>query len=110
MAASMQERLDEVYRRLAASEPPISAEESLQRICRILNDVEDESSGVPRRDPPPVPGITDGRMYPPQSDFTTRHEDGRITAITKNHSIEIASNGEIVIKSRRTNEVEFPKK
>jgi hypothetical protein len=110
MAVSMQERLNEVYRRLAASEPPISAAESLKRICRILNEVEDEFSGVSRQDPPPVPGEGDGRMYPPQSDFTTRHEDGSITAITKNHLIEIAVNGEIVIKNRRTNGVEFPKK
>jgi hypothetical protein len=108
MAVSMPERLEEFYRRLATAPPLPSAEDALQQLCTILEDVENELSGIPRQEPPPVPGRSDGRMYPPQPDFTTRHDDGQITAITKNHFIEIAANGEIVIKARRTNEIEFP--
>ena len=103
----MRARLEEFYRRLSASEPCLNAEEALLRICRTLDDVEDELSGGARKMPPPVPGRTDGRMYPPEPDFTARREDGSITAVTKNHYIEISAAGGIVITNRRTNKIDF---
>ena len=71
----------------------------------ILDMVEDRSSGIPKK---PKPGRTpDGRMYPPQEDSISRHQDGSITAETRGQLIEISAVGAIIFRSKRTGEVVF---
>lgn len=48
-------------------------------------------------------------MYPPLDDFIIRHPDGRITANTRGHKIEISADGEITIMNKKTGEVELKK-
>jgi hypothetical protein len=53
---TVRERLDEFYRRLHAAPLETTAEAALEQICRILDEVEDELSGVPKQLPPPSLG------------------------------------------------------
>jgi hypothetical protein len=106
---SIQERLQEYYRRLKESPPASSATEGLELVINLLNEVEDELSGLPRTDPPPSPGKPDGRMYPPLADYTARNSDGSILARTKAHSINISADGSIQILNRRSQQVELEK-
>jgi hypothetical protein len=78
----------------------------LGRVGRTLDEVEDALSGIPRRNPPPPPNMPDGRMYSPQADNITRHADGRITARTAGHRIEIGADGSITIR-RLSGEIDF---
>lgn len=98
---SIPERLQEMYRRLAAQQPaPASAQEAFDRLCTTLDEVEDEHSGVERN---PNPGLKfDGRMYPPREDFIDRDADGGIHATTKGNTIYAAPDGTLSISSRRS--------
>jgi hypothetical protein len=107
---SRAERLQIFYERLRAAPRPKNAEAALEQIRRILNEVEDEHSGVPKADPPPGPGTSDGRMYPPLDDFVTRSPDGSITARTRAHTIEIGSNGEVRITNRKTGAIDYERR
>ena len=105
----MQQRLAEFYRRLRAQGPASSADDALARIRRTLDEVEDEMSGVTKQCPPPGPGMSDGRMYPPLDDFVKRLPDGRIIARSRGHRIEIGPDGETRIINLQTGgvDVEF---
>src|SRR5947208_5822895 len=107
--ATIQERLDEFFRRLGNSPPAQSADEALDQLSKTLEEVEDALSGIPKKSPPPLPGMSDGRMYPPLPDHTLRDANGGITANTRGHIIEIDAGGRIVIKNKRTGAVEFNK-
>jgi hypothetical protein len=107
--ATIRERLDEFYCRLAASPPAHSADEALTHICRTLDEVEDELSGLPKQDPPPPPSVRSGRMYPPQADMITRLPDGSVVAGTRRHSLHIGADGSIAIVLSQTGDVEFTK-
>jgi phytoene/squalene synthetase len=50
--ATIRHRLDEFYRRLAAAPPARTADEALELICRMLDEVEDDMSGIPKETPP----------------------------------------------------------
>ena len=102
-------RLAEYYRRLGEARRARSAEEGLRQVSEILDQVENDLSGIPKKNPPPPPKQSDGRMYPPLDDYVTRHPDGRITARTKGHNIELGRNGRITIRNRRTGNIEFKK-
>jgi hypothetical protein len=111
MAVSIQDRLAELYRRLAESPPARTAKEALDLICRTLEAVEDELSGFPRRDPPPdMASARGGRMYRPLADNLTRLPDHGIIAYTRRHVILIGSNGSISIMHQLTGIIEFTKK
>jgi len=58
-------RLKLFFERLEAATPVSSADEALNLIKRILNEVEDEHSGAECN---PDAWKDDGRMYPPQED------------------------------------------
>lgn len=107
MAASIQERLNELYRRLGEQPASSTPSEAWQRVVETLTQVEDELSGIPRREPPPPPETDDGRMYPPLADHVTHHADGGIIAITRKHMVEIGRRGSITIINRKTKTVEF---
>jgi hypothetical protein len=94
---------------MANAPPPTNAEEGIALVRDSLDQVEDEHSGVPKADPPPPPGQSDGRMYPPRDDFTTRNPDGSISARTRGHDIEVSPQGDITIINRKTGVAEFQK-
>jgi len=99
------ERLAEVYRRVARLPRPSTAQESFDQFCDVLDEVEDEMSGVAKQFPPPADG--GGRMYCPLADRTTYFEDGGIEAFSTGHAIRAYADGSIVISDRHTGEVEF---
>ena len=102
------ERLAEFYRRLAAAPPLLSADAALQQLGLILEQVEDELSGIFKRPTPPGIEDRDGRMYPPLDDHLHRHDDGALTAFTRGHRIEIDPAGRVEVFDRRTATREFP--
>ena len=104
---SIAERLAEFYSRLATVPAPRTADEALEQLIATLDAVEDAWSGVPKKSPPPPPNMPDGRMYPPLADFTTHHPDGTITARTRGHIIEFGATGNIVIRNKKTGEIDF---
>jgi Pre-toxin TG len=106
---SIRQRLAEFYKRLGEAPRARTAEEGLRQVREILDHVEDDLSGIPKQNPPPPPNRSDGRMYPPLDDFTTRNPDGSITADTRGHVIDIDPTGGITIRSRATGNVEFQK-
>lgn len=106
---SIRERLDVYYQRLKSAPKAKNSEEALKQVRDTLDQVEDQFSGVVKKGPPPSPGQSDGRMYPPLDDFVTRHPDGRITAKTRGHNIEIGADGSITITNRKTRTVELSK-
>jgi hypothetical protein len=103
------QRLEEYYRRLTHLAPAHSAAEAFEQVCRTLEEVEDELSGIQKQIPTPRPNRPDGRMYPPLEDFTVSLPDGGIEAKTRGHTIQIGADGSIRIVNRRTGEVEFKK-
>jgi hypothetical protein len=102
-----QQRLEEYYNRLGRQPPSATAEEALDRLARTLLEVEDELSGIPRSDPPPPRGTTDGRMYPPKENSITRYPNGNIRARTRLHEISISRDGSITILDLRTGQIDF---
>jgi hypothetical protein len=107
--SALQDRIKEFYKRLGASPRASTADEALEQLSRTLDEVEDDLSGIPKKSPPPPPGMPDGRMYPPLPDFLTRHPDGSITARTRGHVIEIGSDGGVTIRNKKTGSTEFTK-
>jgi hypothetical protein len=96
------ERLALVYERLDQMPPPTSAQEAFDRLSTVLDQVEDEYSGIPKN---LNPGLKfDGRMYPPREDFTEHTADGRILAVTRGNTIEALPDGTLTVSSRRTGE------
>jgi hypothetical protein len=104
---SIQERVDELYRRLRQLPPAKTSEAAFQRLCQTLEAVEDELSGITKKTPPPPPSLSDGRMYCPLADHVLRRTDGSILAVTRGHRIEIAANGTLRIVNKVTLQVEF---
>lgn len=102
---TMNDRLHEVYRRVAALPNPGTAQGSLDQFCHVLDQVEDEMSGVPKQTPPPPTG--DGRMYCPLPDRTRYLSDGGIETTTTGHVVHVSADGAIMITNRRSGEVEF---
>jgi hypothetical protein len=105
--ATLRGRLEEFYRRLNALPRPTTADEALEQVCRTLDAVEDELSGIPKASPPPQRWATDGRMYPPQEDSIARSPDGRIIVTTRKHLMEFGVDGSIVIRVQRTGLTEY---
>lgn len=107
--ATIPERLREYFKRLGEQPKAANADEALGQVSRTLNAVEDELSGVVRKDPPPPPNMPDGRMYPPLADNIVRNADGSISARTRGHTINCGADGSITITNRKTGNVDFHK-
>ena len=104
---SISQRLTEYFRRLSDAPPASSAAEALTLVCDLLDQVEDELSGILKQDPPPSPGMSDGRIYPPLADYIKLHPDGSLTARSRSHNIEIGADGTITIVNRRSKYLEI---
>ena len=107
--ATIPERLREFFKRLGEQPKANTADEALGQVNRTLNAVEDELSGVVRKEPPPPPNMPDGRMYPPLADNIVRNADGSISARTRGHTIQCGADGSITITNRKTGNVDFHK-
>lgn len=94
-----EERLEEFFVRMSAAAPASNPEEAIILISRLIEEIEDEFSGIPNR---PNPGLRpDGRMYPPQSDRIMPDGTGGLVAFTRGHRIEIAVGGAVTFRLRR---------
>ena len=65
------QRIALFYEQLEALPPFTSHDHALREISRVLTEVEDEHSGVPR-DSSNMPQVTGGRMYPPHPVYANR--------------------------------------
>ena len=101
-------RLGILYERLDASERPTDAEAAYRQLCELLEEVEDEYSGVIRN---PCPGLEpDGRMYPPRPDRIERSADGSIVAVTRRHEVRVAPSGALTILDAATSAVVYERR
>jgi hypothetical protein len=98
VAVTRLERLTEIFRRLALAEPAASGTDALDLIALIINQVEDQLSGVPFD---PENWQNDGRLYPPQPDsvrmIVNRPDLRRFRS--RGHNTFIRSNGAIEIRT-----------
>jgi hypothetical protein len=110
---STRERLEKFYERLGAAPASSSRSEALALIVRVLNEVEDEMSGIPYN--PEVyedrSAPTDGRMYPPLEDAAREvpGHPGVTRYRTRGHNIFISETGAIEIQDIRTQDTVFKK-
>lgn len=90
-------RLAIFLERLAAAPPASTASQAKSLLARILNEVEDEFSGIVFD--PDMP-LSDGRMYPPRED-NRRNVHGRSDVVryrSKAHNTYISNAGAIRIE------------
>ena len=94
------ETLEEFYRRLGLTPAATHFEEAFALIHRIMNEVEDELSGVPMDSDPPMDS-DDGRMYPPKEDmvFDMPGRPAVKVCLSKRHHTLVGNNGAIEIRS-----------
>ena len=106
---TQRQRLQELFQRLGSSPKRGSSEGAFLELCDILDQVENEFSGVQKSETIPAPTVADGRMYRPLEDHVVRQLNGDILALTRGHRIEIAANGSLRIINKVTGQVEFEK-
>ena len=97
--ATRRERLDEFFRRLQSAPAARSFDEGFGRLSRILNEVEDELSGIEYN---LQTAAADGRMYPPTWKNTRRHPTRPMLYIllSRGHVMMVAKNGAMEISER----------
>ncbi|MGE0708793.1 MAG: hypothetical protein AB7N76_21550 [Planctomycetota bacterium] len=103
MAASKGERLAEFLDRLGKAPPAGSAEEALELVNKILDEVEDALSGIPYDPDAAQQLVTDGRMYGPHPSFASEWKDNQdVTRFAHTrHDTFLQNNGAILIRLRR---------
>jgi hypothetical protein len=108
MEVSRAQRLQEIYRRLALAPAADTFTEMRAQLDNVLNEVEDQLSGVPF-DPPRW--VTDGRLYPVQDDNVYQVEGHpRVLLLRARRSeVYIGDNGAIEIRDASSGAVEFSK-
>lgn len=92
-------RIREFFRRLNEAPRTSTAEEALDSIIILLNEVEDELTGIPYN---PWKWRTDGRMYAPLPDRIgpVFGEPKLIRALATRHTVYISINGAILIREK----------
>jgi len=97
-------RLKIVLQRLHTAEATATHDAAFALIAEILNDVEDEHSGIPAN---PSNWRSDGRMYPPQADNARSSPDlpGVMVYRNRGHRTLVAANGAFTIIDVQTDEV-----
>lgn len=96
MEVPKRERLKEFFRRLLAAPNAGTAEEAMTQLTNILNEVEDELTGVANV---PENWQTDQRLYPPQKD-SAREVPGHPHVKrfrSRRHNVYVGENGSIEI-------------
>jgi hypothetical protein len=94
---SKDQRLAEVWKRLAAAPASASHREAFQLFNATIREVEDELTDIPYA---PENWQTDGRMYPPQED-SARDVPGRVDLVryrSRGHNTFIRTNGAIEVR------------
>lgn len=100
MGLTRAERFALFIERLAAEPPATDARAALSQLRRVLNEVEDEHSGVPYR---PENWLRDGRLYPPMDDRVgpDRERPGSLIAFSLAHTSYFGANGAIRVYDAR---------
>lgn len=100
MELTRAERLALFIERLAAEPPASDAHAALNQLRRVLNEVEDEHSGVPYQ---PANWLRDGRLYPPMDDrvHPVRELPGALIAFSLAHTSYFGVNGAIRVYDAR---------
>jgi len=105
---NIHERLEIFFQRLEAAPPAANAEEAMNLVCRLIEDVEDEFCPLPRENPSPKD--FSGRMYAPQADHMDPTPAGGLKAGTRRHLIYCGTDGRITILLRRSRSIALAKK
>jgi hypothetical protein len=102
MSATKAERMNEFRARLDRAPSVATAEEAVALVNNMLDQVEDELSGIPY-DPAAAPQLATGRMYGPHASFASFWKDRPdITRYAHaRHDTFIQDNGAILIRLRR---------
>jgi hypothetical protein len=96
---SKDERLKEFFQRLASLQPASTFEEAYLQLCKTLDQVEDEMSGLPNE---PERWMTLDRMFPPQPDRMSSVAGCDVKRFDNlRHITYISGNGAIEIRSKR---------
>jgi hypothetical protein len=105
---SKQDRLEEILRRLAAEPSARSYEEAYGQLYRVMNEAEDELSGVSYN---LQAAASRERMYPPQWDFTAQHPHRPAVVRMRSvaHEILIGRNGSILVRDLRVQQIVLDK-
>ena len=106
--ATRSERLAECFRRLTLVPAARSQDEAFGQLSRILNEVEDELSGI---EYDIITAGFDGRMYPPTwNNIRVDPRNQRIRLLLSlRHLTFIGENGAIKIEDRKTGQTNFDK-
>lgn len=97
-------RLAIIFQRLRGKPQASNSKEAHQTLSRVMREVEDAYSGIAEN---PNPGrVPDGRMYPPQADYTYKAGIGWV-AKSVGHWTVFYERGGITIINRKTRAVEF---
>ena len=103
----IRQRLDLFFSKLDGLPPFESHNHALAEISRVMDEVEEEHSGVPR-DLSGVPKRTDGRMYPPHPVYAKKTDLAGVTLyIQTGHQTFIGDGGAVLIINRRTGLMEL---
>jgi hypothetical protein len=96
MEVPKRERLEEFFRRLLVAPNTGTSDEAMQQLSNILDQVEDELTGVPNI---PENWREDGRIYPPQADrMHSVPGQPRVKRFrTAGHNIYVGENGSLQI-------------
>lgn len=94
MVFNKKERLEIFLERLGTCPAAASHDEAFNQLSSVLNDVEDEFSGVPFT---PENWAHDGRMYPPQEDNKKMLDNGVARYRSRGHVTLVGMNGAIKI-------------
>ena len=103
---SRQERFAEFLGRLEQAPAASTFGQAYELMCRTLNEVEDELSGIPYD---PASWRTDGRMYPPEPDSERKVPDRRTVKRFRHrgHNTLIGENGAIEIRTAVAGEIDM---
>lgn len=87
------QRLKIYVQKLTKAPPAKNADEAMQLITDVMDEVEDAYSGVEAVE---NPGLKyEGRMYAPRKDYTKQLPDGSLEAITSGNIVKISPQGDI---------------
>jgi hypothetical protein len=106
---SVLKRLRAIQALLDAAKPASDHDEALALLTRIVNEYEDEHSGI-RYAPEDARTIRDGRIYPPEPDSEKPSTvPGARRYRTRGHNVYIGSAGAIAFENAKSEAIEFSK-